>query len=158
MPPSLPITPLSATAATRVTRGLVTSVVELVETSSTNGTSDGNGGLDAGVRVVALDGDVLEVERVELADGRVQHQRRQRPRVAGQLEPRLVEVVEVQVRVTQRVHEVAHLEVAHLGDHVGEQGVRRDVERHAEEDVGGALVELAGEPAARWCRSDVELE
>ena len=63
--------------------------------------------------------------------------------VAGQLEPGLVEVVEVEVRVAQRVHEVADLEAGHLGDHVGEQGVGRDVERHAEEDVGGALVELA---------------
>ena len=35
-----------------------------------------------------------------------------------------------------------------------QQRVGRDVERHAEEDVGRALVELAGEPAVR----DVELE
>ena len=63
-----------------------------------------------GVRVVALDRDVLEVEGVELADRRVQDQPRQRPRLTGQLEAGLVEVVHVEVRVAQRVHEVADLE------------------------------------------------
>ena len=90
---------------------------------------------------------MLEVEGVELGHRRVEPQRRQRPRVAGQLQPGLVEVVGVEVRVAERVHEVADLEPGHLGDHVGQQRVGRDVERHAEEHVGGALVELAGEAA-----------
>ena len=37
------------------------------------------------------------------------------------------------------------LEVALLRQHVRQQRVARDVERHAEEDVGAALVELAAE-------------
>lgn len=40
---------------------------------------------------------------------------------------------------------VADCEVADLGDEVGEQRVRRDVERDAEEHITGALVELAGQ-------------
>jgi hypothetical protein len=52
------------------------------------------------------------------------------------------------------VHELAGLEVRHLGHHRREQRVGGDVERHAQEDVGAALVELAGEPAF----GDVELE
>ena len=35
-----------------------------------------------------------------------------------------------------------------------QQRIGRDVERHAQEDVGGALVELAGQPAV----GDIELE
>lgn len=41
-----------------------------------------------------------------------------------------------------------------LGDHHGEERVFRDVERHAEEHVAGALVQLAVEPVA----AHVELE
>ena len=41
-----------------------------------------------------------------------------------------------------------------VGDEVGEQGVAGDVERDAQEQVGRALVELAGEPSV----GDVELE
>ena len=84
----------------------------------------------------------------------VELQAGQRARLAGQLQPGLVEVVEVEVGVAEGVHEVARLEVADLGHHHRQQRVGGDVERHAEEDVGGALVELAGEPAV----GDVELE
>ena len=61
---------------------------------------------------------------------------------------------EIQVRIAEGVHEVAGFQAAHLRHHHGEQGVAGDVERHAEEDVGAALVELAGELAVRH----IELE
>ena len=56
--------------------------------------------------------------------------------------------------VAERVHELARPEAADLRHHRGEQRVGGDVERHAEEDVGAALVELAREPPLR----DAELE
>jgi len=52
------------------------------------------------------------------------------------------------------VDEFARLQPRHLRHHLREERVGGDVERHAEEHVGTALVELAGEPAFR----DVELE
>ena len=58
------------------------------------------------------------------------------------------------MRIAEGVHEVAVLQAAHLRHHHGEQGVAGDVERHAEEDVGAALVQLARELAVRH----VELE
>ena len=51
------------------------------------------------------------------------------------------------VRITERVHEVTHLIAANLGQHHGQQRVRRDIERNAEEDVSTALIELAGQLA-----------
>src|SRR6478735_7016089 len=98
----LPITPLRATAATRTT-----CLPPGVMRPASCWASYGDGRLDARVRVVALHVDVLELEGVDLTDRRVEPQLGQRPRVAGQLEPRLVEVVEVEVGVTQGVHEVA---------------------------------------------------
>ena len=50
--------------------------------------------------------------------------------------------------------EFARLEPRHLRHHQRQQRIGRDVERHAEEHVAPALVELAAEPAV----GDVELE
>src|SRR5215203_3402690 len=124
MRPRSPITRLSAYAATSVTRGL--------DELDRRSTSDGNGCPDTRVRVIALDGDVLQVEGVDLLHRGVEPQGRQRPWLPGELEPGLVEVVRVEVRVAEGVHEVSDPEPGHLGHHVGEQGVRRDVERDAE--------------------------
>ena len=63
-------------------------------------------------------------------------------------------MVVVDVRVAEDVHEVAHFEVADLRDHVRQCCVRRDVEGHTDEQVGGTLVQLAAEPAL----GHVELE
>ena len=67
--------------------------------------------------------------------------------LAGQLDVGLLEVIQVEMGVAERVDEVADLEVADLGHQMGQQRVRGDVERDTEEDVGRALVELAGQPA-----------
>ena len=49
--------------------------------------------------------------------------------------------------IAQGVHELARRKAGHLGHHQGEQGIGGDVERHAQEDIGAALVELAGQGA-----------
>jgi len=51
-------------------------------------------------------------------------------------------VVQIDVRVPQRVHEVAWLKPAFLRHQHEQEGVTCDIERHAERDVGRALVEL----------------
>ena len=51
--------------------------------------------------------------------------------------------------VAARPDELARLQVALLRHHVREQGVGGDVEGHAEQRIGAALIELAGEPPAR---------
>ena len=72
----------------------------------------------------------------------------------------LIEVVEVDVGIAEGVDEHACPEPRHLGDHLREQGVGSDVERHAEEEVGRALVELAREPVRAFVfgTGDMELE
>ena len=50
--------------------------------------------------------------------------------------------------------QLAALELALLCEHAGQQRIGSDVERHAEEYVGTALVEVTGQLARR----DVELE
>src|ERR1700743_729359 len=48
--------------------------------------------------------------------------------------------------VPKRMDELSHLEVADLGDHEGQQSVGSNIERHAQEDVRAALIELAAKP------------
>jgi len=70
-------------------------------------------------------------------------------------------VVGVDVAVATGPDEVAHLQVALLRHHVREQRVAGNVERHAQKDVGAALVQLAAEFAFAAGRSGwghVELE
>src|ERR1700692_2703404 len=110
--------------------------------------------LDMRVRVVALDGKILEAEREQIGHGPINAQDRQSPRQPGELEARLIEVIEIEVSVAQRVDELAGYETRDLRHRMGQQRIGRDVERHPEENVGGALVELARQLAVR----DVELE
>src|SRR5512138_1257529 len=97
--------------------------------------------LDRRVRVVALEREILVAEAKDVRHVRVELHRRQGPRRAGKLLARLVEVVEVEMRIAQRVNEVAGCKASRLRHHHRQQRVARDVERHAEEDVGAALVE-----------------
>lgn len=78
-----------------------------------------------------------------------ENQRRQRPRVARQLQFRLLQMVVIQMAVTARPDKIARIQVALMRDHVRKQRVRCDVERNAQECVGASLVELARKPAVR---------
>src|SRR5262245_1392703 len=98
--------------------------------------------------LVADDPEVLEGVVEDRRGPTVQRQRRKRERVARELRLHLLAVVVVDVAVAARPDEVADLEVALLREHVREQGVARDVERNAEEDVRAALIQLAAEAAA----------
>jgi hypothetical protein len=73
---------------------------------------------------------------------------------AAELQLCLFDMVQVEVGVAEGMDEFAGFQAADLRDHHGQQRVGGDVERHAEEDIGAALVELAGEFSVR----DIELE
>ena len=60
-------------------------------------------------------------------------------RLPLELPPQRLHVVQVDVRVAERVHEVPGHEVAHVRDHHREQSVARDVEGDAEAHVRRAL-------------------
>ena len=89
-----------------------------------------------------------------LGGRRAMFELRQRERHARELLVDLFEVIRIEVTVAAGPDELAHFEVALLREHVREQRIGGDVERHAEENVGAALVELATQPLVRH----VELE
>src|SRR4051794_21620424 len=102
--PPRPITPLRATAAIRVI-----ATVRLL-----GARSYGDGCPDAGVGVVADDRDVVEVEAVDVGDRGVELETRQRTRLAVELDAGLLEVVDVEVGIAERVHELAGTQPGHL--------------------------------------------
>ena len=53
----------------------------------------------------------------------------------------------IYVQIAEGVDELAQLQVADLRNHHCQKRIRSDVERHAQESVGAALVELAREAA-----------
>src|SRR3990167_8144540 len=110
--------------------------------------SDRNLGLDVRVGLVALELEVLVLKSEQVALVGDRHGREVEG-LASQLPAGLVQVVQVEVRVAEGVDELARLQAHDLGDHQGQQGVGGDIERHAQEHVGAALVELAAELSIR---------
>src|SRR5262249_42715492 len=129
-----PITPPCAIAATT--------------TSFMRCPSDRDRRPDRRMVLVADDLEVLVVVVEERRRPPAQDEARIRERVALELRLDLLAMIVVDVAVAAGPDEVAHVEVALLGEHVREERVARDVERNAEEDVGAALVELAAQPRA----------
>src|SRR5690606_31373263 len=117
-------------------------------------TLHGNGRLDMGVRVISLEGEILEDEILQPPALRIDDEARQFSGGAAQLLAGLLEMVGVKMHVAEAVDEIPDAEPRHLRHHMGEQRVGGDVERHAQKGVGGTLVELAAELAI----GDVELE
>src|SRR6266446_6091327 len=112
-------------------------------------TLDRDRGPDRGVRVVSLEVEILVAEIEDVPYRRVEPHARQRPRRARELLSRLLQMVEVEVRIAEGMHEFARLQPTYLRNHQREQRIGSDVERHAEENVGAALVHLARKPSFR---------
>src|SRR5215468_7431550 len=95
------------------------------------------------VRLVAFEDEILVSQREQVLRRRIDPHGRQRPRLARELQPRLLEMIQIKMRVAERMDEDFRLETSYLRDGKRQQRVGRDVERHAEKHVGGALIELA---------------
>ena len=85
------------------------------------------------------------MEAEDVLDIWVNLHRRQRSRGSGKLFPNLVEMVVVDMGVTQGMDEFGSLVTADLCQHHRQQGVRSYVERDTKEHVGASLVQLATE-------------
>ena len=138
--PARPMTPLSARATGPKVRWTVNAL-------------DCYRRADARVSFVIFDNDVLRFELKQVVPGE-QLQPWEMIWSACQLALRLFEVIQVKMRVAQRMHEFPRLKVGDLGDHVRQQCVAGDIEGHAQKYIGGALIQLAGKSAIR----DIELK
>src|SRR5262249_25876636 len=106
------------------------------------------------MRLVILQREVFVLEREDVLHVGIELHLRQRIGAARKLLARLIEVVQIEMRVAERVNELAGLQSSDLRDHHGEQRVRGDVEGNAQENVRRALIKLAGE----FSGADVKLK
>ena len=101
------------------------------------------------MRVIVLQREIVVAKREQIVHVRIDAHDGQRARRAAELFTRLIEMVRIQMRVAQRVDEIAVTQIAHLRDHHRQQCVRRNIKWHAQKDIRAALVELAGENKLR---------
>src|SRR4029453_12821569 len=104
--------------------------------------------------VISLDRDVIEGEVIERADAGVQDESGEWAGLSTQLQPGLVEMVQIEVGVPESVDKLPALQAANLSHHLGQQRIGGDVERNAQKDVRRTLVQLTGQSALR----DVKLK
>src|ERR1700693_6262087 len=116
--------------------------------------SNRDGGLDGVVMAVVEDLEIL-VRIVEQARRFApDHKPRQGEGGASQLQVGLLQMIEVQMAIAARPNEVPHFKIALLRQHVRQQRVGGDIEGHAEQSIGAALVQLTGQTSL----GDMELE
>src|SRR5207253_10042953 len=102
--------------------------------------SNGNRRRDMRVRVVIFDDEIVGLVAEKTLAAVLDHQLRQRTRLASELQSRLLEVVRVEMAIATRPDESPRRETALARQHVRQKRVRGDVERHAEEQVGAARI------------------
>ena len=119
-----------------------------------NGWSDTDNTFDVVVRIVVRQLEIFVLESKDVVDGGIDVHFGQRTWFARELQTHLLQMVEIDVGVACRVHEIAGAESADLRHHHREKGITGDVEGNAEEGVCTALIELAGKPSV----GNVELE
>ena len=98
--------------------------------------------LDCGMGIVAFEGEVLVAEILQGLHFGIEQHPGKRTRLARELKPSLLQMVGVEMEVTECVDEFLGFQSADLRHHEREQGVGGDVEGDAEEEIRAALVEL----------------
>ena len=93
---------------------------------------DRDGCLDRRMRVIFQQGKVFELEVLDLFDRRIQPHPRQLPTFASQLFTGLLDVVRIEMKITESVDEIAGFQIADLRHHHCQQRVACDVEWNAE--------------------------
>src|SRR3954447_23064153 len=106
------------------------------------------------MRLVALKREIFIAKRKQVVDSGIEFHARHSPRLARKLQTRLVDVVEIEMRIAQRMDELAWPIAGDLCNHHRQQSVGGDIEWNSQEYVGGALIKLARQPAA----GDIELK
>src|SRR5687768_12032046 len=93
-------------------------------------------GLDMRMGLVVDQLKVLILEGKDVLYGWIDFHGRKRIRLALELLLRLLEMIEVQMGIAKGMHKVSRLQSADLGHHHCQEGVARNIKRHAQENIG----------------------
>ena len=97
------------------------------------------------MRIVAFNLKVFGLEVIDCLNFSKDSELGERPWFSLKLSFQWLDVIQVNVCISQSVHEVTWLQVRDVCDHVGEQGVAGNVEGHTQAHVSRPLVQLAGQ-------------
>lgn len=95
------------------------------------------------MRLVADDLEIVINETIDVPLGRIDRDLWEGAGQAAKLFPEGVDMVGVNVGVSDGVDKVPRLETAHVSNHVGKESIGRDIERYSQAHIGAALVHLA---------------
>ena len=95
--------------------------------------------------VVVNQFEVLVFEREDIIHVRIDDYAREFSRRSGELQLSLFKVIEIEVSVSRCMDKLSWLKIAHLRHHLKQESVGGDIERHTEEGVCRALIELQRE-------------
>lgn len=97
------------------------------------------------VRIISEQLEVLIAEVENVTHLRIEFHLRERTKFARQLQSHLIEMIVVDMRIAERMDKLSCFEPGNVRNHLQQQRVRSDVERHSEENIRAALVELQAE-------------
>ena len=99
------------------------------------------------MRIVIKEFEVLIAEVLQSCDLRIETKSGEGARLTSKLKLYLLQVISVDMDVTEAMDEIAHLKPRDLSDHVEKESIRSNVEWDPEEDVSTALIELEAQAA-----------
>src|SRR5947209_9005765 len=114
--------------------------------------SNGDRRRDVRMRFVILQSEIVGFVAEQPLSPVLDHQARQFAWLTRELQPRLIEMVGIEMTIAAGPDEHAGVEAALSRQHVREECIGGDVERDAKKDVGAALIELQVETSARDLR------
>ena len=104
--------------------------------------SDAYSSFDMRVGIIVRKGEIAVIETENIFPVGVKQHLRQTLWGTCELQLYLLYMVKIDVRIAERMNKLAALQSCSLCHHLEQQGIRCDVERHSEEDIGTALVQL----------------
>lgn len=107
--------------------------------------SDGDRGLDCGMRVVVFDLKILVLEFEDVLHVRVDLYPGKGAGFAAQLELHLIEVVQINMEISKGVDEFKGFEARHLRHHHRQEGVGGNIEGNTQKGIRTPLIELAAQ-------------
>src|SRR5688572_917423 len=94
------------------------------------------------MRIVILNREILILKSENIFHGWIHFHLRKRAKVTRELEVHLLKVVGINMCIAKGVNELTQFQIADLRHHHGEQGIRSNVKRNAQENIRTALIEL----------------
>ena len=98
-----------------------------------------------GLRIIADDFKIIKTEPIYAVWCAMNQQLRQLSWFSCYLFTRLIKMIAIEMRITQNMDKFTNLQSTDPCDHMDQQCIGSDIERHPQKDIGASLIKLAGQ-------------